>query len=194
MQNEEACEPKRTKMPGLQWHRMRTCGAANTAGPEKLPGPVQGMRWQRKNYERRLRQPYLSVFPHLPVPGTLPRLRSAWKSGVPSSRAMTASPSIRTRRWLDAARRVNDGREAVGPIMAVADARAIPAHHQPVAVRIDFVNPQRAGRWPRHLRGLARFDEAGGTPQDHAWYPRRPATPQLKQGRRYVFGAAFFIR
>ncbi len=30
-----------------------------------------------------------------------------------------------------------------------ADARAIPAHHQPIAVVLDFVNPERAGgrRW-----------------------------------------------
>jgi hypothetical protein len=27
-----------------------------------------------------------------------------------------------------------------------ADARAVPAHHQPVAVMFDFVDPQRAGR------------------------------------------------
>jgi hypothetical protein len=61
----------------------------------------------------------------------------------------------------------------VRPVKAVAreawDARAIPAHHQPVAVVLDFVDPQRAGRWRGHLRRLARFDEAGGTPTlDHA--------------------------
>jgi hypothetical protein len=77
---------------------------------------------------------------------------------------------------------LDNGREAVGPVMAVAgeaaDARVVPAHHQPVAVMLDFVNPKRAGRWPRHLRRLARFDEAGGTPplQDHdrriGWRPR----------------------
>jgi hypothetical protein len=39
------------------------------------------------------------------------------------------------------------------------------AHHQPVAVVLDFVDPERAGRWPRHHRRLARFDEAGR--QDH---------------------------
>lgn len=60
-----------------------------------------------------------------------------------------------------------DGWGAVGPIMAsareAADPRAIPAHHHPVAVMLDFVDPQRAGRWwPRHLRRLARFDEAEG--------------------------------
>jgi hypothetical protein len=76
------------------------------------------------------------------------------------------------RRCLDAAGSLNDGREAVGPVMAVAgetaDALAISAHHQPVAVMLDFVDPCRAGRWPRHLRRLARFDEAGGTPPlDH---------------------------
>ena len=35
-------------------------------------------------------------------------------------------------------------------------------HHQPIAVVLDFVNLQRPGRWPRYLRRLARFDEAGG--------------------------------
>jgi hypothetical protein len=50
----------------------------------------------------------------------------------------------------------NDGREAVGPVMAVsgkaADPRAVPLHHQPVAVVFDFVDPKLVGRWPRHLR------------------------------------------
>jgi hypothetical protein len=46
---------------------------------------------------------------------------------------------------------------------------AIPAHHQPVAVMLDFVNPHWAGRWPRYLRRQAWFDEAGGTPPlDHS--------------------------
>ena len=70
---------------------------------------------------------------------------------------------------------VDDGREAVGPVMAVAgeaaDARAVPAHHQPIAVVLDFVNPQRAGRRPGRLRRQARFDEAGGRrpwPEDRA--------------------------
>ena len=63
--------------------------------------------------------------------------------------------------------------EAVGPVMAfageAADARAVPAHHQPVAIVLDLMDPQRAGRWPGHLRRLARFDEAGETPplRDH---------------------------
>jgi hypothetical protein len=73
---------------------------------------------------------------------------------------------------LDAERGINDGREAVGPVMAVAreaaDPRAIPAHHKAVAVVLDLVNPERAGRWLRHLRRLAWCDEAGGTAHDHA--------------------------
>jgi len=43
-----------------------------------------------------------------------------------------------------------------------ADPRVIPANHQPIAVMLDFVDPQRAGRWPRHPRRLAGCDEAGG--------------------------------
>jgi hypothetical protein len=72
---------------------------------------------------------------------------------------------------LDAVRGINDGRETVRPVMAVAcetaEARAIPAHHQPIAVVLDFMNPQRAGRWSRDPRGLAWFNEAGGAAQDH---------------------------
>ena len=67
------------------------------------------------------------------------------------------------RRRPDAVGSVNDGREAVGPVMAVAgeaaDAGAVPANHQPIAVMLDFVNPERAGRWSRHLRRQARCDE-----------------------------------
>ena len=70
------------------------------------------------------------------------------------------------RRRPDAVGSVNDGREAVGPVMAVAgeaaDARAIPAHHQPVAVMLDFVNPERAGRRSGHLRRQAWLDENRG--------------------------------
>ena len=57
------------------------------------------------------------------------------------------------------------------PILAVAreaaDTGAVPAHHQPVALVLDFVNPQRAGRRSGHLRRQARFDEAGGMAHDH---------------------------
>jgi hypothetical protein len=64
--------------------------------------------------------------------------------------------------------RDRDPGEFFRPVMAVAgeaaNPRAILAHHQPITVVLDFVNPERAGRWPRHLRRLAWFDEAGGTP------------------------------
>jgi hypothetical protein len=47
-------------------------------------------------------------------------------------------------------RGINDGREAVGPVVAVAgeaaDALAVPAHHQAVTVVLDLVNPERADR------------------------------------------------
>jgi hypothetical protein len=86
------------------------------------------------------------------------------------------------RRCLEPGGCLDNGREAVGQVMAVAreatDARAVPAHHQPIAVMLDFVDPRWAGWWSRHLRRLARFDEAGGTPplQDHdrriGWRPR----------------------
>jgi hypothetical protein len=72
------------------------------------------------------------------------------------------------RRYLDAVRSVNDGGEAVGstPLrVKQADAQAIPAHHQPITVMLDFVNPDRAGRRSHRLRRQARFDEAGGTLQ-----------------------------
>ena len=54
---------------------------------------------------------------------------------------------------LEAERGVNDGREALGPVIAAtceaADPRAVPAHHQPMAVVLDLVHPERAGgrRW-----------------------------------------------
>ncbi len=41
------------------------------------------------------------------------RLRSAWKSGVPSSRAITALAVDQERLRLDAQRGINDGRKAV---------------------------------------------------------------------------------
>jgi hypothetical protein len=33
---------------------------------------------------------------------------------------------------------------------------AVPTHHQSVAIVLDFVDAERAGRWPRRLRRLAR--------------------------------------
>ena len=54
------------------------------------------------------------------------------------------------RRRCNAECSINDGRETVGPVMPVAgeaaNPRAIPPHHEPVAVVFDFVNPERAGR------------------------------------------------
>ena len=54
-----------------------------------------------------------------------------------------------------------------------ADTHAIPAHHQPVAVMLDLVNPERAGRWSGRLRRQARFDEAGGAARLRPWRPER---------------------
>ena len=83
------------------------------------------------------------------------------------------------RRGLDAERGVNDGREAIGPVMAVAreaaNARAIPAHHQPIAVVLDFVDPDRAGRWSGHPRRPARF--AMKPEGRRRWTIRRKAVP-----------------
>ena len=63
-------------------------------------------------------------------------------------------------------------RGAVSPVIAVAgeaaDARAIPAHHQPIAIVLYFMNPQRAGRWLLRLRRQAWFDKAEGTPHGHS--------------------------
>ena len=64
---------------------------------------------------------------------------------------------------LEAASGLDNPGEAVGPIVAAlgeaADPRAFPAHHQPEAVMLDFVNPLRAGRWPCDLRRSARFNK-----------------------------------
>ena len=76
-------------------------------------------------------------------------------AGAPGAQRMEVRPSViadnyrlavdQERRCLDAACGFDNGREAVGPVMAVAreaaDPRAIPAHHQPIAVMFDFVNP-----------------------------------------------------
>jgi hypothetical protein len=48
------------------------------------------------------------------------RLRSAWKSGVPSSRANHRLAIDQKRRRLEAESSVNNDREAIGPVMAVA--------------------------------------------------------------------------
>ena len=38
---------------------------------------------------------------------------------------------------------------------------ALALNDQAIAVMLDFVNPQRAGRWPGHLRRLARLENRG---------------------------------
>ena len=71
---------------------------------------------------------------------------------------------------LEAERGVNDCREAVGPVMAVAgeapDARAIPAHHQPIAVVLDFVNQSGP------VGGRATFDGRHGWMKPEGWTMR----------------------
>jgi hypothetical protein len=105
------------------------------------------------------------------TPGRPSRSNGGQHHAVVTPRTITASPSIRNDVALMRGAASNDSREAVSPVMTVAreaaDARAIPAHHQPIAVMLDFVNPERAGRWQRHLRRLAWLDEAGWTLQDH---------------------------
>ena len=95
-----------------------------------------------------------------------------------------ASPSIRNELAF-VERGLDDGREAVGPVIAVAgeaaDAQAIPAHHKPAAVMLDLVDPQRAGGWPVCFGGLAGVDEASGAEQDHGrrieQWPRGSTAP-----------------
>src|SRR5205814_879248 len=105
--------------------------------------------------------------------------------GSPTSRRARSPPRRRSGTTsLDAAGGFDNDWEAVGPVMAIAreaaDPLAFPAHHQPVTVMLDFVDPQRAGRWPGHLRRLVRFDEAGGPPrlQDH-WPEDRAAVSRF---------------
>jgi hypothetical protein len=83
--------------------------------------------------------------------------------------------------------------EAIRPVMTVArearDARAIPSHHEPITVVLEFVNPQRAGRRSGHLRRQARFDEAGGTPHDHdriGLWPDSSTARRVHASRRRV--------
>ena len=114
---------------------------------------------------------------------------------VGGSSAIPPRPSLQT--WVNTVgpspvRCANDGREAVGPVMAIAseaaDARAIPAHHQSIAVMFDFVNPERAGRWPGHLRWQAWFDEAGETPHDHGRRIGQRLQPRYWRLSRVLWG------
>jgi hypothetical protein len=94
-------------------------------------------------------------------------LRSARKSGVVACDDRFAVDQERRR--FDAEGSGNDGREAVGPIVAVAgeaaDAGAIPAHHEAITIVLDLMDPQRPGWWPGRLRRQASCNEAG----DHDW-------------------------
>jgi hypothetical protein len=58
------------------------------------------------------------------------------------------------------------GLQPLGYSLEAANAQAIPAHHQPVTVMLDLVNPERAGRRSGYLRRQARFDEAGRVRHD----------------------------
>ena len=54
-------------------------------------------------------------------------------------------------------------RSAQSWLLRVSSGRAShPGANQPIAVMLNFVNPQWAGRRPGHLRRQARFEEAGG--------------------------------
>jgi len=58
---------------------------------------------------------------------------------------------------------VNDGRKVVRPVIAVASEVAHAQHQGAPSVcnrRVDFVDPDRAGRWSGYLRRQAGFDEA----------------------------------
>src|SRR6478735_10646877 len=92
-----------------------------------------------------------------------------WRSVVVGDHGLAIDQE---RRGLEAERGIDDGREAVGPVMAAAreasDARAIPAHHQPIAVVLDFVNPERAGRRSGYLGRQAWLDETGGQGHDRS--------------------------
>ena len=87
--------------------------------------------------------------------------------GNTSSRVITASPSIRSD---DALMRgaMPVKRSARSWPLRVKQRMRKPSRRAMSRSRVlDLVNPERAGRWPRHLRRLARFDEAGWTAHDH---------------------------
>jgi hypothetical protein len=83
----------------------------------------------------------------LTAPASAPQRTEVWRPVVAGDHRLAVDQE---RRRLDAVRSLNDGREAIRPVMTVAreaaDARAIPAHHQPIAVMFDLVDPERAGR------------------------------------------------
>jgi hypothetical protein len=57
-------ESDRTKMSGMQRHRISYGGAASADDPQNLSSAVQGMRWQgTDNRDRQLRRPYSIMVP-----------------------------------------------------------------------------------------------------------------------------------
>jgi hypothetical protein len=69
-------------------------------------------------------------------------------------RAITASPSIRNDdAWMRLAASTIAGKRSAQswPLRVKQRTRAIPAHHQPIAIVLDFVDPQWAGGGPGHL-------------------------------------------
>ena len=74
---------------------------------------------------------------------------------------------VQERMRVDPKRGVNDGGEAVGPVITVAG-ETVDAHPgaPSAAVMLDFVNPQLTGRRYGDLRRQPRFDEGRGTSQD----------------------------
>ena len=139
-------------------------------------GPAQQLRqspfaldqWQAAQIVPAMPDQVEGVQHHLTAPSSVRQRMKVWRSVVVGDHGLAIDQE---RRGLEAERGIDDGREAVGPVMAAAceasDARAIPAHHQPIAVVLDFVNPERAGRRSEHLRRQARFNGAGGSLHDH---------------------------
>ena len=141
----------------VNWMERRLALPSSRAS-RRLPPSAAGRACRR----RRARSGRTRIAP-LHVPGAC-----SVAHGSPAFRRRGRSrprPSIRNDdAWMRLAAS-NDRRETISPIMAVAseaaDPLAIPAHHQPIAVMLDFVDPQRAGRWPRHPRRQARFHKSG---------------------------------
>jgi hypothetical protein len=136
-------------------------------GPAEQLGepPLALDQWQLAQVVAVVLQQVEGVQHHLTAPSSVPQRMEVRRPVVVRDHGLAIDQK---RCRLEVERGINDGRETVCPVMAAlgeaADARAIPPHHQPVAVVLDLVNPERAGRWDGHLRRLARFDEVGWTP------------------------------
>ena len=79
---------------------------------------------------------------HLTAPSSVPQCMEVRRPVVAGDHRLAVDQK---RLRLNAECGIDDGRKAAGPVMAVAreaaDAQAIPAHHQPVAVMLDFMHP-----------------------------------------------------